>query len=178
MIIRQSGDEDLGAIMAIHESAFGHNNEALLTKELLTDPNAAPCLSLIAIMNNKPVGHIIFTRANIAGAPEDLNASILAQTAVAPEAQGQGLGDQLTRHGLRHLIDTKTDAVFVFGHPFYYPRFGFEPAEKRNLTAPYPVPDQHKYTWMVQELKLGALKNLQGQVSCADGRDISRYWGK
>lgn len=51
MIIRQADAEDLSAILAVHESAFGQTDEALLTADLLADPSAAPQLSLIAILD-------------------------------------------------------------------------------------------------------------------------------
>ncbi|MCP4935482.1 MAG: N-acetyltransferase [bacterium] len=178
MIIRQSRDEDLDSIMAIYERAFGKKNEALLTKEILSDAGAEPSLSLIAIVDGNPVGHIVFTKGNIDGADESTNAWILAQTAVVPESQGLGIGDDLTLNGLRHLAEQNADVVFVFGHPVYYPRFGFQPASTFDLGAPYPIPDKHRYSWMVRELNLGAMRDLHGQVKCAGGLNISEYWGK
>lgn len=176
MIIRQTNDQDLDAIVAVHESAFGQNDEALLTANLLADPSAVPRLSLLAVLDEKASGHILFTGAMIAGIEESISASILAPLAVAPEVQGRGIGGDLIREGLRILGEKKTDLVFVLGHPGYYPRFGFQPAGVCNLNAPYPIPPQHADAWMVQELRKGAIATVQGRVMCADTLNKPEYW--
>jgi predicted N-acetyltransferase YhbS len=39
--------------------------------------------------------------------------------------------------------------VAVLGHPAYYPRFGFEPADRFGVLAPWDVPSE---AWMVHPL--------------------------
>ncbi len=176
MTIRQTTDQDLDAIVSIHEGAFGQNDEALLTAKLLSDPSAAPRLSLMAVVDGRPAGHVLFTRVIVSGAEAGVAASILAPLAVVPEFQGRGLGGDLIRTGLRHLADGDTDLVFVLGHPGYYTRFGFRPAGAYGLVAPYPIPSQHADAWMVLELKEGTLGTVEGQVKCADALDKQEYW--
>jgi putative acetyltransferase len=176
MIIRQTNDQDLAAIISIHESAFGQNDEALLTANLLNDPSAVPRLSLLALDDGLPAGHVLFTRAIVSGAKASVKASILAPLAVIPEVQGRGLGGELIRNGLHQLADEGTDLVFVLGHPGYYPRFGFGPAGARGLIAPYPIPPQHADAWMVQELKKGVLGIVEGRVLCANALNKREYW--
>lgn len=176
MIIRQTDNEDLDAIIAVHESAFGRRNEALLTAELLADPSAVPRLSLIAVFDGQPVGHILFTRAIITASEESVSASILAPLAVATEVQGLGIGGKLIRNGALQLADKETDLVFVLGHPGYYPRFGFQPAGACNLTAPYPIPPQHADAWMVQELTEGTIGTVQGRIRSANALNKPEYW--
>jgi putative acetyltransferase len=176
MIIRQTDDRDVDAILAIHESAFGQRDEALLAVNLLADPSAAPRLSLMAVLDARPVGHILFTRAVVSGAEEGICASILAPLAVVPDAQGRGIGGALIRGGLRELADKDTRLVFVLGHPGYYPRFGFRPAGACNLSAPYPIAHQHADAWMVQELREGTIGRIQGRVICADALNKPAYW--
>jgi predicted N-acetyltransferase YhbS len=176
MIIRPTNTDDLDAISMIHETAFGQNDEALLTAALLTDPSAAPKISLIAIVDGKPVGHILFTRASLTIPKTSVTASILAPLAVVPEVQGTGIGGELIRNGLKRLADDGTDLVFVLGHPSYYPRFGFHPAGACNLDAPYPIPPQHADAWMVLSLTDGLIGTVQGQVACADALSKPEYW--
>ena len=176
MIVRQTCDRDLDIIITLHESAFGQDDEALLTADLLADPSAAPRLSLLAILDGQPAGHILCTRAVIAGAEDSIAASILAPLAVAPEFQGRGLGGELIRNALRQLAEKKTDLVFVLGHPGYYPRFEFQPAGTCNLNAPFPIPPQHADAWMVRELREGAIGTVQGRVMCADALNKPEYW--
>ena len=176
MIVRQTNGQDLDAIISIHESAFGQNEEARLTADLLSDPSAAPRVSLMAVVDGRPAGHVLFTRAVVSGAEAGIAASILAPLAVIPEFQGHGLGGELIRNGLRQLAEEGTGLVFVLGHPGYYPRFGFRPAGACGLVAPYPIPPQHADAWMVQELKEGTLGTVEGRVNCADALDKREYW--
>ena len=176
MIIRQTNERDLDHILSVHKSAFGQDDEALLTADLLNDPSAVPRLSLMAVVEGIPAGHVLFTRAIVTGAKAGLAASILAPLAVIPEVQGRGIGGELIRSGLRQLAEADTALVFVLGHPGYYPRFGFRPAGALGLTAPYPIPPQHADAWMVQELKSGTLGAVEGRVVCAKALDKRQYW--
>jgi len=176
MIIRPTDDADVPAIVSIHESAFGQNEEALLTIALLSDPSAAPRLSLMAMVDGWPVGHILFTNVTITGAQAPISATILAPLAVMADAQGRGIGGELVRTGLHQLADGGTDLVFVLGHPGYYPRFGFQPAGAQNLHAPFPIAPQNADAWMVQELRTGVIGHVRGQVMCADTLNKAEYW--
>ncbi len=175
IVIRQTTDADNEAVQLVQESAFGQKDEASLTLFLLADPSAAPLLSLLALIEERPLGHILFTRVGIKG-NESITASILAPMAVVPDAQGRGVGGELIRYGLWHLKDRNTDLVFVLGHPGYYPRFGFHPAGEQGLQAPYPIPPEHAEAWMVQELKTGILGSVQGVITCADTLSKAEYW--
>lgn len=176
MIIRQTDDRDLVSIISVHESAFGQTDEARLTANLLNDPSAVPRLSLMAVVDGQPAGHVLFTRAIVSGSEAGITASILAPLAVIPEVQGRGFGGELIRNGLRHLAGKDTDLVFVLGHPGYYSRFGFRPAGACGLIAPYPIPPQHADAWMVQELKEGTLGTVEGRVICANALNKREYW--
>jgi predicted N-acetyltransferase YhbS len=52
-------------------------------------------------------------------------------------------------------------SVIVLGHEDYYPKFGFEPAEKWNIKAPFDVPSN---VFMAIELVKGSLENISGTV--------------
>ena len=89
MIIRETKDTDLNDILFIEREAFKSNKEANLTKDMLADPSAQPLLSLIAIIENKPVGHILFTTAHLSNNPNKVSISILAPLAIIPNYQKQ-----------------------------------------------------------------------------------------
>ena len=63
--IRETKDKDLKDIYSVQEQAFGYGKEAILTSELLEDKTAKPCLSLLAWLEDEPIGHILFTRVYI-----------------------------------------------------------------------------------------------------------------
>jgi putative acetyltransferase len=175
MIIRHAEASDLAAVLAVERAAFGSEEEARLVEELLNDPSARPSISLLAFREDRAVGHILFTRAAVTGAPE-LSAAILAPLAVVPQEQRQGIGAGLIRHGLQLLAKYGVDLVFVLGYPEYYPRHGFQPAGRLGLAAPYPIPEKNSAAWMVQELRTGVIGQYSGMVVCAKKLDRPEYW--
>ena len=107
------------------------------------------------------IGHALFTPVTVegAGAPGLLLA--LGPMAVAPRHQRRGVGSALVEAGLESCRELGADAVFVLGHPDYYPRFGFEPAAPKGLRYDSPRYDPY---FMVRELRRGALAELEGLV--------------
>jgi len=137
----------------VERAAFGGEEESELVRQLMDDPSAAPVLSLIAHIDEKAVGHILFTRAEIKDGSSSITASILAPLAVIPESQKQGIGGKLIETGLEILRKQGTDLLLVLGFPEYYTRHGFEPAMPHKLIAPYPIPEKLSDAWMVQALR-------------------------
>lgn len=152
MIIRQTNDADLNIVLFIEREAFNSNTEANLVRDILADPSAKPLLSLIAIIRNQAVGHILFTTAHLSNNPNKVSISLLAPLAIIPKYQKQGIGGKLIKKGLELLSNSGGDLVFVLGHPKYYPRHGFTPASKLGFEAPYPIPKEVADAWMVQHL--------------------------
>ena len=175
MLIREAANTELDAVLAVERAAFGSEEEVVLVRDLLSDPSARPCFSFLAFLDDRALGHILFTRAAVGGAPE-LAASILAPLAVVPDAQKQGIGGELIRHGLRLLAKSGVDLVFVLGYPTYYGRHGFQPAGRLGFAAPYPIPAKNSDAWMVKELCPGVIGKYCGMVACAEKMDRPEYW--
>ena len=175
MIIRKALDTDFDDIYSVECDAFGEEDEAILVRDLIADPSAAPALSLLAFYGERAIGHILFTKLSIE--PETpLSLYILAPLAVIPEFQKQGIGGKLVEEGLRHLKEMEVDLVFVLGHPDYYPHHGFAPAGKQGFEAPYPIPEIHAGAWMVQELRDDVIGTFSGKIRCADTMMRPEYW--
>jgi putative acetyltransferase len=143
---------------------------------LSADPTAQPVLSLVAVLDDRVVGHVLFSKATLAPSDRDISAALLAPLAVHPEMQFRGIGRQLVTEGLRQLSDAGTELVFVLGHPGYYPRFGFREAGIRGFAAPHPILEKNAAAWMVCELRPGAIEREQGPVGCADAISDLKYW--
>jgi putative acetyltransferase len=177
--IRRSTDSDRAAISGIHVSAFGQTQGqeiVELVNGLLGDKTAKPSLSIVAEIDEKIVGHILFTRARIHPGHQDVSVRILAPLAVSRELRGEGIGGALIIEGLKQLTESGVDLVLVLGHPGYYPKYGFRPAGALGLEAPYPIPSEHADAWMVKELQAGLTGNVQGRVQCAEVLDQPRHW--
>jgi len=177
--IRKSTETDLIDVLHVEKEAFGNEKGseiADLVYGLLSDPSAMPRLSLLAVNDDKAIGHILFTKARISESKDKTSAVILAPLAVVPEAQSQGVGGQLIKEGLRLLSESGVKLVFVLGHPEYYTRHGFRPAGALGLEAPYPIPEKHANAWMVQELRPGVIGSVRGKVMCADVLNQPDHW--
>ncbi len=139
-MIRNEQPQDAEAIREIHVRAFDQPVEAELVETLRR--NCDDLLSLVAIVENQVVGHILFSPATIEGADETLQGMGLAPMAVLPEFQRQGIGSELVRAGLKILERKQCPFVIVLGHAVYYPRFGFEPASRHGVRCEWEVPDE------------------------------------
>lgn len=171
IIIREEKQEDQGAVFSINEQAFGRKEEALLVDRLRGSTAFIPALSLVAVYENKLIGHILFTRIKITAAGQrEATALALAPLAVLPEYQKMGAGTLLVEKGMAKATLLGYNAVIVLGHAHYYPRFGFVPVEKWNITAPFEVPAA---SFMGKELVPHALDHVAGVVTYAPEFEIN-----
>ena len=176
MIIREASDSDLNDVLFVERVAFGKEEEAALVRDLIDDPSAKPLLSLLALVNDRAVGHILFTKAHLTKSPNAASITLLAPLAIVPDSQKQGIGGKLIKRGLQLLSTSGIDLVFVLGHPDYYPRHGFKPAGHLGFEATYPIPDEHADAWMVQALRPNVIGSVCGKVICADALHKPQYW--
>ncbi len=161
LIIRPEKPDDYEAIKKINDLAFGQIPEGVLIEKLRLEPAYIRDLSLIALMNGKPVGHILFFPVNIVNGQQHVPSLSLAPMAVTPEFQKKGIGSKLVQEGLEMAKASGFTSVIVLGHRTFYPRFGFVPASKWHIISPWDMPDD---LFMAMELTEGALKGVSGTV--------------
>jgi putative acetyltransferase len=157
LCVRAERPADLAAIHEVHELAFGCADEADLVDALRAGGKAT--LSLVAVEDDRVVGHILFSPVTIECADRAFPALGLAPLAVLPERQRRGIGSQLVEAGLLECRNAGYDCVVVLGHPTYYPRFGFVPASRYGLKCEYEVPDE---AFMVLAWHEGVLRDRGG----------------
>ncbi len=144
MIIRQESANDFGAIYTVVKSAFSSaehadGNEQDLVNALRTSDAYIPELTLVAEIEGKIVGHIMFTRLEIG---EDVQLA-LAPLSVLPAYQRQGIGSALVREGHRKARALGYEYSVVLGSEKYYPKFGYRPAKDYGIAPPFDVPDEN-----------------------------------
>lgn len=162
MIIRPEQPEDYKAVFQLNSLAFQQDGEARLVEALrLNSEVFVPELSLVALIDDKIVGHILFTKIKIIDGAQQTACLALAPVAVSPDLQKQGIGSQLIKHGLLKAKALGYTAVIVLGHEHYYPKFGFLPASKYGIKCPFEVPDE---VFMALELVEGGLEGVHGTV--------------
>lgn len=156
-LIRPETDADHAAIREINRRAFGTDAEGRLV-DALRAGGYVRC-SLVAEIDSRIVGHILFSDLPIETARGSIPAVALAPMAVLPEYQRQGIGTALVRDGLDRCRAAGAAAVIVVGHPEYYPRFGFSAELGARIESPYAGP-----AFMALELVAGSLAGVQGRV--------------
>lgn len=162
--IRQEEACDFPAVYEINLKAFNRKEEARLADRLRLGDGFIPELSLVATVEDKIVGHILFTKISIIDEDRSHDSLALAPMAVSPDMQGKGIGEQLVRYGLDKARELGYQSVIVLGHTEYYPRFGFVPTSKWNIRPPFNVPAD---VFMAKELIDGSLSNVKGLVKYA-----------
>lgn len=157
--MRPEEPRDHAAVATIVEAAFGQPAEAELVRALRGGSGIR--ISMVAAEEGRVIAHVFFSPVTIDGrsTPRCLG---LAPLAVAPDRQRSGAGGALMRAGFEACREAGAVAVFVLGHPSYYPRFGFAPAFPRGLRY---SPAAIEEAFMVLELEPGALEGVTGEVA-------------
>ena len=161
VIIRSEEENDYILIKKINDSAFNQNNEGVMIEKLRDNPEYISELSLVAVVDNEIVGHILFFPVKIKKGSETNISLSLAPMAVHPKYQNKGIGSKLVLEGLKKAKELGYNSVVVVGHPNYYPRFGFKPAGIWDINLPFDIPDE---AFMAIELKSNGLKDCSGIV--------------
>ncbi len=141
MLIRQESKNDYPEVYSVVESAFktaehSDGNEQNLVNALRKSAAFIPELSLVAEIDNKIVGHIMFTKAEIG----DVTVLALAPLSVLPQFQKQGIGSALIKEGHKIAKESGYHYSIVLGSEKYYPRFGYIPAKNFDVETPEGIP--------------------------------------
>jgi putative acetyltransferase len=147
--IRKERPDEMATVRDLNERAFGQDQEGNIVDALRA--NRAALLSLVATLNNRVVGHIMYSPAIIAG---NVAGAALGPMAVLPECQRQRIGSKLIEAGNRTLKDSGCPFVIVVGHAEYYPRFGFRPASEHGIKCEWDVPDDVFMLLVLDEAKM------------------------
>lgn len=141
-------------------------NEHYLVHLLRKDPVYIPELDFVAVLNDRIIGNIMYSKAYVedeSGAKH--NVLTFGPLSVLPDYQKKGVGQALLQHSLDKSAEMGHGAVVIFGHPEYYPRFGFKEAGDYGITTKggtnFPP-------FMALELKKRYLDNINGKFFLAD----------
>jgi putative acetyltransferase len=138
-------------------SSFDSNDEEGLVRLLHT--NHSQLISMVAELDGNIIGQIILSEMTVEGG-SNLNIFGLAPMCVLPRYQHQGVGCALVRQVVMEAKRKKIDAIFVLGHPKYYPKFGFSQTDELNIFTEYDVPSEF---FMVLDISK-KLKNIENKT--------------
>ena len=160
-VIRPEQPDDYQAVRAVNLAAFDTAVEADLADAMRETPEYVPELSLVAELDGQIVGHALFSEVTVEQEAGELRALSLGPIAVLPNHQNRGIGSALIEHGHRRGRELGYPFVVLIGHPWYYPRFGYQQARQFGLETIWDVSDP---VFMVCELESGALKTAAGTI--------------
>ncbi|WP_343707875.1 N-acetyltransferase [Flavobacterium sp.] len=164
--LRQENKNDFESVFHLIEKAFekeeySDHKEQFLVERLRKSDAFIPELSIVAELDNKIVGHILFTKLQIKNESQIFPSLALAPVSVLPEFQGKGIGSKLILQGHEIAKSLGYKSVILLGHQDYYPRFGYELCIKYNIKMPFDVPAEN---CMVIALTENALSGISGEV--------------
>jgi putative acetyltransferase len=154
IVIRDENSGDVQAIRDVNNCAFGRDQEGHIVEALRS--NGAALLSLVAALNGRVVGHIMYSPLSVA----DATGAGLGPMAVLPEHQRQGIGSDLVRAGNQRLKDEGCPFIMVVGHPSFYSRFGFRLAGSNGISCEWEVPDDAFMLSVLDETKMQGVSGL------------------
>ena len=161
-MIRPEQPGDHVAIRALHCAAFAPSEvEAEIVDALREAGDHVGDLCLVATQDGAITGHVMLSKATVG----EHAALGLGPIAVDPKHQREGIGAALMNEAIRRAQHTDYALIALLGHPAYYPRFGFVPAEAAlGVTTSYDAPPE---AWMA--LPLPAYEpHIRGRFTYAD----------
>lgn len=151
--------EHIVPIETLLDEAFGENR---LTKTSYSFRNGVDDISdlrFVAFQDDRLIGTIRFWPVTIRGS-SSTRALLLGPLGVAPDHQGQGIGAALIQHGLEMAREQGHRIVLLVGDLTYYGRFGFGPANVRDIA----MASEQPHRLLVRELVNDALMGVHGDV--------------
>lgn len=165
LTIRKVYPEDYKVTEVVTREAFWNHHgpgcsEHFLLHVLRQTEAYIPELDYLVEIDGKCVGHIVYSHSKVTSDfGQDYPVITFGPVSVLPEFQGMGIGMAIIEHTLEEASLMGYKAVFIYGDPSYYEKFGFVPAEKFSIGTP-----DHHYAeaLMAFPLEKDALKPIGG----------------
>jgi putative acetyltransferase len=139
-VVRSARVSELAEIARTHLDAFAHDERpAALVEAVVASDRYLPELSLVAVVEDDVIGHVLFSHVDLLGA-DGVSHEVLALSPLGVRVAHQrcGVGSALVTAGLVIAQQRGERVVTVEGHPSYYPRFGFQLASSLGIEMRLP----------------------------------------
>jgi len=168
--IRKETPEDYYAVEELTREVFWRMywgegqticDEHLLVNKLRNVDAFVPELSIVAELDGKIVGHIIYSKSRVvdeSGKEHEL--LTFGPLSISPEHQGRGIGKAIIEQSFEKARELGFRAVIIFGYPDYYTRVGSRLASEFGITTAEGNTYDSFIAW---ELYSGALDGITGK---------------
>lgn len=114
-----------------------HTDEHYLAHILRQHRDFIPELNFVGTLNNEVIANIMYAKGYVKTA-DGLNLPTInfGPLSVLPKYHNKGYGGELLKYSLDKAKALGYGGVIIFGHPNYYKRFGFSPANSFGITLP------------------------------------------
>ncbi|MCL1829897.1 MAG: GNAT family N-acetyltransferase [Oscillospiraceae bacterium] len=151
---------------AFWENSHHHCDEHLLVNRIRQSDVYIPELDFVALVDLKIVGHILYTKSHITdNEHRQYEMLTFGPLSVLPNYQYTGIGSALLNHSIGEARRLQYSAILIFGHPDYYPRFGFIPASEYGISD---AEGNNYDPFMALPLYPGALDDISGRYYIGD----------
>lgn len=164
--LRQTTPADYPATEALTRDAFWDQfqpgcTEHLMVRQIRASDDYVPALDYMAVLaDGTIVGHILYSRSYVVEADGTQHPLLtFGPLSVRPDMQGRGIGGALIGRTKAEAAALDWAGIAIYGHPGYYPRFGFRDAQVWGITTPE---GENFPALMALELTLGGLEHYVG----------------
>jgi predicted N-acetyltransferase YhbS len=143
LVLRNETAADRDKILALTAEAFaispvtglpveGEPIEVEVLRQLFDCDEYLPEFSVVAVLDDEVVGHVISTRGWVG----EYGLLGLGPIGVTPRLQRHGIGSALMNDTIARANAAGEGGIALLGNPEYYPRFGFVPAASFGVLPP------------------------------------------
>lgn len=140
----------------------GYDGESELVDKIRQTNEYIPELELVAIKNDKIIGHGLLSEVYLESDQERYVGLVLAPIEVDLNYQKVGVGKILMKELEKRAMMLNYSFISIMGWPDYYSKFGYYPASKHEIYPPFKgVPDE---AFMIKSIKENFLIGKPGII--------------
>ena len=156
-------EEIIEAVDQLLLAAFDGDAEAKLVKDLRAkDLLIAEHILPVSEEDDDTLAYIAYTEVSAESGGDDIEILGLGPMAVAPNAQGNGVGLDFLQFSIEAMAEEGVDAIVLLGHTGFYSKAGFKPAADFGLK--FSDDPSYNEAFMAIELTPGALGKCSGKI--------------
>lgn len=178
LVIRHEKKEEYRAVEEATREAFWNLyvpgcDEHYLVHLLRDSPDYIPELSFVAELEGRIVGSIFFAKSYVLDTKGKKHDTLsFGPVSVLPELHNQGIGTALIERAKKEAVSLGHRAIFIYGYPGYYQRFGFRHAKDFGISDPEGT---FPFAHLALELYPGALDGIAGREFESDVYTVDEH---